>query len=65
LAPAVLGSADAEGADLGERPVGTSPQLVEDVRATVADGHLIVGWDRYVRSIGRQVYYLRRFPLGG
>jgi hypothetical protein len=50
---------------VSERPVGTRPQFVEDVRATVADGNLIVGWNRYVRSIGRQVYYLRRLPLEG
>jgi uncharacterized delta-60 repeat protein len=48
---------------VSERPVGTGPQFVEDVRATVVDGNLTVGWNRYVRSIGRQVYYLRRLPL--
>jgi uncharacterized delta-60 repeat protein len=45
------------------RPVGSRPQIVEGVRATVADGELIVGWNRYARSIGRQAYYLRKLPL--
>jgi uncharacterized delta-60 repeat protein len=50
---------------VSERPVGTSPQYVEDVRAAVADGHLVVGWNGYVRSLGHQIHYLRRLPLAG
>ncbi|HKZ14387.1 MAG TPA: hypothetical protein VJL81_11125 [Solirubrobacterales bacterium] len=47
------------------RPVGPRPQIVEDVQATVTDGELILGWNRYSRAIGRQVCYLRKLPLDG
>jgi uncharacterized delta-60 repeat protein len=45
------------------RPVGQRPQFVGDVRATVSDGQLILGWNAFSRAIRRDVYYLGRRAL--
>jgi uncharacterized delta-60 repeat protein len=45
------------------RPVGSRPQFVSDVRATVAGGRLVLGWTLYSSKSKAQVLYLVRRPL--
>jgi uncharacterized delta-60 repeat protein len=45
------------------RPVGARPQFVDNVRATVSGGRLILGWWKYDRALGHGDYYLARRPL--
>ncbi len=40
------------------RQVGQRPQFVSDVRATVSDGQLILGWNAFSNAIRRDVYFL-------
>jgi hypothetical protein len=47
------------------QPVDRPPQHVGNVRATVSDGRLILGWNAFSRAVGRDVYHLARRPLGG
>jgi uncharacterized delta-60 repeat protein len=43
--------------------VGRHPQFVGDVRATVSDGQLILGWNAFSKAMRRDVYYLGRRAL--
>jgi uncharacterized delta-60 repeat protein len=43
--------------------VGARPKFVTDVRATVSDGHLILGWNAFSYAIRRDAFYLGRQAL--
>jgi hypothetical protein len=45
------------------RPVGSRPQFVSDVRATVAGRRLVLGWTVYSPKSKSQVFHLVRRPL--
>jgi uncharacterized delta-60 repeat protein len=44
-------------------PVGSRARFVENVRATVSGGRLILGWNGFSHAIGRAVYHLASRPL--
>lgn len=48
---------------LHRRPVASRPQYVENVRATIGRGQLILGWNKFSRDIQRHVHYLAKRPL--
>jgi len=39
-------------------PAGARPQFAENVRATVAAGRLLLGWNAFSRAVGRGAYHL-------
>lgn len=44
--------------------VGPRPQLVDNVRATISGGQLVLGWNAFSRALFRRgVYYLAKRPL--
>lgn len=45
------------------RSVGSGSPLVENLRATVSEGHLVLGWSQFDRALGRSLYHLTRRPL--
>ncbi|HEX5374907.1 MAG TPA: delta-60 repeat domain-containing protein [Solirubrobacterales bacterium] len=45
------------------RWVGSRPQVVADVRAALAGGRLVLGWNAFSRALGREAYYLASRPL--
>ncbi len=51
------------GGKVRRRPVGARPRFVENVRAAVSHGRLILGWRQYDRALGGGAYYLSRRPL--
>jgi uncharacterized delta-60 repeat protein len=46
------------------QPVPRPQQYVSNVRATVSQGRLILGWNAFSRAIRRDVYHLASRPLG-
>ncbi|HEU4463275.1 MAG TPA: hypothetical protein VFR75_11850, partial [Solirubrobacterales bacterium] len=48
---------------LHRRPVASRPQHVENVRATITGGQLVLGWNKFSREIQRHVHYLAKRPL--
>lgn len=50
---------------LHRRPVASRPQYVENVRATITQGQLVLGWNKFSREIQRHVHYLAKRPLSG
>jgi uncharacterized delta-60 repeat protein len=47
------------------RAVGSRPQRVDDVQATLAQGRLVVGWLPYGAQVERPPYHLARLSLRG
>ena len=45
------------------RPVGPRAQYVDNLRATITHGQLVLGWNQFSRAIKRNVYYLAKRPL--
>lgn len=48
---------------LHRSPVTSRPQYVENVRATITQNHLVLGWNEFSREIQRHIHYLAKRPL--